>query len=168
MKKKIEDYEDYWVDTDGNVWSSKSGKMKILRSAKNRDGYLRVVLCKNISRKNISVHRLVALAFLPNPNNYPQVNHKNGIKSDNRLENLEWCSSYQNIIHAMNNGLRNLKGSKHNLAKLKESDIPIIHQRLANGEKGTVIAKDYDVTKYTISDIKRGKTWTHIPRTPKK
>lgn len=71
-----------------------------------REGYQRVRLCIDNVRVSKTVHRLVAKYFIDNPNCLPQVNHINGIKSDNRLENLEWCSASQNIKHAIKNGLR--------------------------------------------------------------
>ena len=78
----------------------------------NINGYSRVVLCKNNEQFFKSVHRLVGIAFIPNPENKPFINHKNGVKNDNRVENLEWCTCQENIIHAYKNGLSK-KGNKH-------------------------------------------------------
>lgn len=68
-------------------------------------GYLFFSICKDGQRKNMKVHRLVASSFIPNPNNYPVVNHINGIKADNRVENLEWCTYSENTLHAFRTGL---------------------------------------------------------------
>lgn len=80
-------------------------KEKLLTSTKMNNGYLRVEMSNNGKHKLNLVHRLVALTFIPNPNNYREVNHINCDKSDNRVENLEWVSSSQNKIHALENNL---------------------------------------------------------------
>ena len=162
MKKQIKGFEDYSVDTEGRVWSMKSGKVKERKPLKHKDGYLQINLRKDGKVKNLLIHRLVAIAFIPNPKNYTQVNHKNGIKTDNRLENLEWCSGSQNMKHAFDLGLQCNKGSKNSKAKLKDEDIPVIHKRLANGEHIKDIAEDYSVNNSTIKHIKYKRTWTHI------
>lgn len=93
------------------LWKPTSkGKTKtpelILKWTVNHDGYLVVDLRNNGKRKGGFSHRMVANAFIPNPDNLPEINHKNGIKTDNRIENLEWCTNLENIQHASVNGLR--------------------------------------------------------------
>ena len=83
-------YPDYSVDTEGNIWSigyNNTKEIKKMKPAKTKGGYLRLPLTINNKAKSYLVHRLVALAFIPNPNNYPEVNHKNEDKTDNRVEN---------------------------------------------------------------------------------
>lgn len=85
----------YAVSDDGQVWSYKS--KKFLKPMSDSDGYLQVSLCKEGKVKSRKIHRLVAEAFIPNPLGLPQVNHRNEVKSDNRIENLEWCSAKDNV-----------------------------------------------------------------------
>lgn len=93
----IKEYNEYQVSNWGRVKSLKFGKERILKPSKDKDGYLMVNLCKDGKGKMFKVHRLVAEAFLPNPNNLPEVNHKNEIKDDNRVENLEFCDCKYNL-----------------------------------------------------------------------
>lgn len=79
----------------------------------NRYGYAMMLLTKNKIRKNLSVHRLVALTFIPNPNNLPEVNHIDGNKLNNNVSNLEWCTSKENIEHAFKTGLKKTGEVKH-------------------------------------------------------
>ena len=109
--KDIEGYENYQVSNYGSVKSLGNGKTrkeKVLKPTKNKDGYLRVGLCKQGKRKMYLVHRLVTSAFIENPNNYEEVNHKDEDKTNNKVENLEWCDHKYNI----NYGTRTEKISK--------------------------------------------------------
>ena len=95
--KDVKDYEGhYQVSDKGRVKSVKFGKEIILKPGSCR-GYLQVGLSKNGEIKRYTVHRLVAQAFIPNPNNLPEVNHKDEIKTNNNIENLEWCDHKYNI-----------------------------------------------------------------------
>ena len=80
-------------------------KEKMLRSAYNERGYLHIRLIKDNERKTYRINRLVAMEFVPNPNNYKEVNHIDGVKDNNYYKNLEWCTRSQNIQHAFKNGL---------------------------------------------------------------
>lgn len=98
--KPIKEYEGlYEVSSFGNVRSIKRNTTngKIMKLQKTKTGYYRVGLCKNNKVKCYSVHRLVAQAFIPNLNNLPQVNHKNECKTNNNVENLEWCTMLYNV-----------------------------------------------------------------------
>lgn len=93
----------YQVSNLGNVKSLKFGKERILKPGKKPTGYLIVILCDNGRRSTIHIHRLVAEAFIHNPLNFPQVNHKDENPSNNRADNLEWCDSSYNINYGSRN-----------------------------------------------------------------
>lgn len=99
--RDIEGYDNrYKVSNKGRVSSNYSGSYKLLKAYDKREGYTMVNLYVNANSKAVYVHRLVGETFIPNPKNKPQINHKNGIKDDNRLENLEWVTRSQNMKHA--------------------------------------------------------------------
>jgi hypothetical protein len=100
----------YIIHEDGRVYSIK--RSKFLKPNVDERGYERVALYINGKAKNYRVHRLVAEAYIPNLDNKPQVNHKNGVKTDNRVENLEWCTNAENQQHAWDNGLNVSTGKK--------------------------------------------------------
>ena len=119
--KNIEEYENYYqVSNYGKVKSLKRiiirsdnkpylQKEQLLKPGKTKKGYLQVVLTKEFKTKPCRVHRLVAQAFIPNPNNLPQVNHIDGNKENNNVSNLEWVSNYDNMQHSIKTGLRDIK-----------------------------------------------------------
>lgn len=95
--------EKYYVNKIGEVYSTRM-KRKLTPKV-NHDGYLRVQIWEKGNVEFVSIHRLIAETFLPNPDNKPFVNHLNGDKQDNRIENLEWCTQKENIAHAWKTGL---------------------------------------------------------------
>lgn len=92
--KEIDGFENYLVSNKGSVFSKNANK--IIANFYDTKGYVRVSLYKNSKRHDKRVHRLVASAFIDNPNNLPQVNHKDEVKENNCVENLEWCDNYYN------------------------------------------------------------------------
>lgn len=96
---EIKDFPNYEVSNLGVVRNKTTKQVK--RFSDNGRGYLRGTFYKNNKGTTLYLHRILAIAFLENPNNYPEVNHKDGDKTNNSLENLEWCSSQDNQMHKM-------------------------------------------------------------------
>lgn len=101
--KEIKDYEKYIISNKGDIYIKET--MQKMGTYLSNNGYLRIGLTKDNKKTNFLVHRLVAISYLKNIDNKIQVNHINGIKTDNRLDNLEWATREENMQHAYKNGL---------------------------------------------------------------
>lgn len=136
-------------------------KGKILKQRIRTDGYPVVTLSLNGGRKHISVHRLMMLSFCPTGNQSKMdVNHKNGIKVDNTLRNLEWMTRKQNIRHAFKNKINENKGEKHYMAKLNQKKVDEIRELYSSGSHSySSLAKKYNVHTMTVAAIITKRTW---------
>lgn len=120
----------YMISNYGTVKNRDGLKMKTFIS---NTGYSRIGLKRsNGKRKNYSIHRLVALVFVPNIDNCDIVNHKNGIKKENYYLNLEWCTQSENNIHALETGLSQLKGETHHFAKYSDDVLHSLCKEMEN------------------------------------
>ena len=131
-------------------------KGRVLKACLNKNFiYQRLRLSKNGIAVSFNAHRLVAMTFIDNPLNLPQVNHKNGIQHDNRVENLEWSTAKSNMEHASLNGLV-AHGTRQHSAKLTDE---IVKRIITSKDSLRVLANKYGVTPQAISYIRNGKTW---------
>lgn len=146
------------VYSDGRVFSKKL--KRFLKICKNERGYKYVSIEKH---KHKSHHRLLAECFIPNPLNLDQINHINGIRDDNRLDNLEWCNSSHNQKHAYKMGLHApMIGDRNHRAKLSNIDVGIIRDCFNAGFRGKDIARYFNVSASAISMIKRNQNWAMV------
>lgn len=158
--KDIKGYEGiYQVDCIGRIKSLK--RNIILKKRIGTKGYSFICIYKDGLPKYYSVHRLVAIAFISNPMNKPCVNHLNGIKDDNRIENLEWVTDSENKIHAFATGLRTDVGENSHYSKLTTDNVINI-RRLALSKTHNEIAKMYNVSRVNVTKIINYKTWKYI------
>lgn len=165
--RTIEGFGDYMVNPNGDVM--RTGYMRktkyntvyycephILKPATIKCGYLMVVLTdSNGKRKNMLVHRLVAKAYIPNPNNKPVINHIDGNKANNVISNLEWCTYTENQNHALSNGLKRY-GCAHPQSLLTREQVEDIRGNCTPYKKGFRIvdfAKKYNVSPQCISGV---------------
>ena len=183
--KDVVDYNDFMVSNKGRVkrkaftWKKGHDNIEIiqeevLKKLSKCSGYLSTRVVNSDGPKNFRVHILVARAFLDNPENKPHINHKNAIKDDNTVENLEWCTNAENMKHAASMGLMRSsdyhkiqtslanRGSNAKHAKLKEEDVLPIRAMKKMGISTLVISEKYKVSRATIQYLLRGKTWKHV------
>lgn len=167
--KDIQGYEGlYMISNLGNVKSLTKyagvnyRKEHILKPAINKHGYHRVLLSKDNKHSQKPIHRLVAIAFIPNPENKPEVNHVWGNKGDNRATSLEWNTTTENNNHALNTKLRIMpNGESCYNSKLTESQVKKIKE-LRGVYSQKEIAKTFNVSQTLISKIFLNRTWKHI------
>ena len=152
--KQITEFPNYEVSNFGRIRTPKMVKTPVY----DKDGYYQTTFFNNGKRKTMKIHRLVAKEFIPNPLNLPQINHKNGIKTDNYIENLEWCTVKENNKHAINTGLVNNKGELNPAARLTAIEVKQIRE--LNGRMTQLqIANKFGISESTIWKIMKNRTW---------
>ena len=135
---------------------------KILSLKMDSYGYPQQVLCKNGKRKSHKIHRLVAIHFIENIENKAQINHINGIKTDNNVTNLEWTTMSENIVHAYSLRLIDRRGVKNTMSKLNESQVLEIRKMKELGASISDIKNVFNVSISVIYNIIKRKLWPHI------
>lgn len=170
--RDIAGYEGFYQVSDlGNVRSvarkvpgNALFPVKVMRgrklSFKTTASYWRVMLCREGKTKRFLVHRLVAIAFILNPEGLAQVNHKNGQKHDNRAQNLEWVSAQQNIAHSVQTGL-SLRGEQIGTAKLT-AELVLEIRHLAPAHTLAALSEKFGISQGQISRIVLRRSWTHL------
>jgi hypothetical protein len=157
----------YVVTTQGDIFSvckiqhtkagtiSKQFDINQIKGSTDRYGYMTVKVSINGRKKHFKVHRMVALTFLPNPDSKPTVNHRNGVKKDNRLVNLEWATNKENNIHAIETNLNVTKKlGHHKNAKIKPWDYAPIHFMIKHCGSGRLqLAERFSVSRQTIDNV---------------
>jgi hypothetical protein len=159
------------VNRKGGLFYTKKEGRTILPNI-DRYGYKKLNLYHNkYNRKTFTVHRLVAIAFIPNPENYDQINHIDGDKLNNHVDNLEWCNAKQNHTHAVKNGLIDFskfnfnpqKGEDHGNSILTEKEVLSIRNDYKKGSGSYYdLSIKYNTSKPNIADIIKRRSWNHI------
>ena len=163
--KPIKNHEGiYEVSNTGKVRRTQTGYIQKQRL--NADGYVKVTLTVNSIAKDFRMHRLVAEAFIPNEENKETVNHKDGNKTNNNVENLEWCDRHEQMFHAYRLGLKKAaKGCDNYNSALTEEQVRFIreHYKPHSKEWGTVaLGKMFGLNNATIGDVVRRVTYKDV------
>lgn len=144
-------------------------KGRMLKQSERNNGYLFVGLKENGKKqKKENIHRLVAKAFIPNPEKKPQVNHKDRNKKNNHLSNLEWCTTHENMQHTFETGRVALIGEAVGGSKLTEEDVIWIRERFSKGDISItnlwkLFIKEFkEIDRKQVSNIVHYKSWKHI------
>lgn len=168
--KDVINYPDYKISECGEMLIKKQytdlkgnfRKEKVISQFLDSNGRVKVMLYNKGERKNMSVPRLVAITFIPNPENKPEVNHIDGNVLNNHKDNLEWNTGIENKQHAVLNGLT-AKGEKSGKSILTEIIVKSIKADLKTGNYTNIeIAKRNNTSVYNVSDIKNNRTWSHL------
>ena len=167
--KQVKDFPMYDVSNKGQVRSRQMGYLHLLKPGLGSNGYLSVVLSHNLKPSTKNIHSLVLETFISSCPNGFIANHKNGIKINNYVYNLEWVTYSQNLEHAIKKGLKNPPpniGEANGNSKLKNGDVWLIKKLLWFEVSHRAIAKMFLIAKSTITYINLEITWSHIKFEP--
>lgn len=163
MMKQIQDFPNYYILKDGRVWSKY--RERWLKPNIDAQGYMKILLTKNGKQITQRMHRLVAQAFIPNPENKPEVNHKSGIKTDNNINNLEWVTSSENMQHSYNIGTHQKIIGENNfnakLTNIQVNEIRNNHYKIIQPYKNKIWEK-YGISRINYYDVLKYRTWKHL------
>lgn len=161
--KNIVECGDYYEISNLGRLKSTGQRKTILKLHKNEKGYFRVKLYCKGKTKTYRLHRLVALAFVDNPEEKPEVNHKDGDKENNYATNLEWSTRKENVVHSFDNGLNKTRGEGNHHAKINEDKVRDI-RRMYDSKKYTQLelSKLFGISRPNVSSIVRRESWKHV------
>ncbi len=152
----------YMVSNFGNIISVRNGIKREIKPFRNKHhDYLSVTLCINGNTKRYRLHRLIAIVLIPNPENKPQVNHIDGNKHNNRVDNLEWCTQKYNSIHSLKTGLSKYVGEKSHFAKLTKEQVIDLKFKRIKGHKVKDLAKEFNISDRQVIRICQNKAWSY-------
>lgn len=158
----------YFVDEFGNIYGKKGN---LLKQSINSDGYSVVTLGnRHYCRTRIAVHRIVAKIFVPNPNNYIEVDHLDGNRQNPRAENLEWVTHQENIRRAKARGSYDgrFRGERNLKARLDSATVMELREKYYDGTTIQELSKKYNLPWSTVANAVKGITWGHLPFPPQK
>ena len=171
LMRRIEDCPEYFIREDGLVWSTKSSKF-LKSNVLKANGYLALKLRVDGVVVPKTIHRLVAIYFIPNPELKATVNHKDGVRTNNSIDNLEWNTYSENNQHSWDilggdkrrsRTVLQVTGINNPSSKLTDQNVRDIRLEYSKGSTSwRKLAIKYNVTKTTISSLLSGKTWGHI------
>lgn len=151
----------YEISNIGDFRNKNTGKF--LKARVLKTGYMSIAPSHDGKQRHYSLHRIIAIHFIANPNNYEQINHKDGNKINNNILNLEWVTARENVKHSYTTGLKiNPKGPKNPKSKLKIDDILEIKRLLNLKVLQKDIAKKFNISQSIVSKIKIKKMWEHL------
>lgn len=159
-------FDRFEASTDGKIRNAKT--QKIYKTFVNKNGYEQI--CVSLGHRNrkkvFRVHRAILETFMPNPENKPEVNHKDGNKLNNHVSNLEWATESENIRHAYDNGLASaLRGTENPWAKLTAEDVLYIREHYIPYDSvygARALGRKFGVNKNTIRNIANGKSYVNV------
>lgn len=161
----VPNYEFLSIDEEGNCYSSHTGRK--VKPYVDQDGYFRIKVWEPLERRTRGcyVHRALAVVFIPNPENKPQVNHKDSNRQNNSLENLEWVTEKENYDHGVSHGYIKVGvGEDNRNSLLDENTVRRICEKLEKEISVAQIARDFSIKKPTVFSIRSGQTWGHISK----
>lgn len=172
MSKQVEGYKNYIIYEDGRLWSKNVRKFLIPFPISRRDKngnkeYMAYKLSNNAKEKIFQVHRLVAIHFIPNPENKSEVNHKDGNKLNNHVDNLEWVTHTENVQHAFNTGLNNgnlWQGELHSRSTYTDEEVKQICEMFSNGVLPRQLAKSTTKEYQKLFRIYNRDNWKHTSK----